>query len=91
MPVPVLKTYILPILDFNSQVWSPSFISDITRLESVQRLFTKRLVGFELLSYDERLLKLGMCTLELRRLRLDLFFFIQNCTFTDKFMLLNLV
>ena len=60
------KTYILPILDYCSPIWSPWHITDITRIESVQRLFTKKLLGYELLSYKERLTKSGLCGLELR-------------------------
>lgn len=66
------KTYILPILDYCSPIWSPWHIADITRIESVQRLFTKKLLGYELLSYKERLTKSGLCGLELRRVRADL-------------------
>jgi hypothetical protein len=53
-------------------VWSPYRITDINRIESVQRKFTKRLPGFALLNYKERLLQLKMETLESRRLRQDL-------------------
>ena len=41
-------------------------------MESVQRMFTKRLPGFEGLKYPDRLKKAEMCTLELRRLHADL-------------------
>ena len=37
-------------------------------------IFTKRLRSLKHLSYDERLAKLGLPTLELRRLYLDLIF-----------------
>ena len=47
---------------------------DIRRLESVQRLFTKKLPGYQGLGYMARLEKAGLCTLELRRLRADLCF-----------------
>src|ERR1043165_7891153 len=33
------KTYILPILDFRSSVWSSHKLADIDRLEDVQRYF----------------------------------------------------
>jgi len=41
-------------------------------IEKVQRRFTKRLRGFNNLSYGSRLARLGLCTLELRRLHFDL-------------------
>jgi hypothetical protein len=66
------KTYILPLLDYCSPIWAPSHITDIKRLESVQRLFTKRLLGYELLDYPQRLAKAGLCGLELRRMYADL-------------------
>ena len=58
------KVYILPILDYCSPVWSSHCEKDIKRIESVQRLFTKRLSGYENLSYAERLAKTGLCSLE---------------------------
>ena len=66
------KTFILPILEYCSQVWSPQNVTDIARIESVQRSFTKKLRGFENLSYAGRLAKAGLQTLEYRRLLADL-------------------
>jgi len=43
--------------------WSPSKVSDINKLESVQRSFTKRLVGFRHMTYDNRLKLLRVVTL----------------------------
>jgi hypothetical protein len=68
------KTYILPILDYCSPVWCPSQLPDINKLESVQRGFTKRLDGYEGLTYPQRLTRSGLCSLELRRLRADLMY-----------------
>ena len=66
------KTYIIPLLEYCSPVWNPHAIVEIRRIESVQRLFTKKLAGFNGLKYPDRLKKAGLCTLELRRLRADL-------------------
>jgi len=49
-------------------------IRDIEQVEKVQRRFTKRLLGTSRMSYDERLQKLGLPRLELRRLHLDSIF-----------------
>src|SRR5207253_10274938 len=62
------KTYVLPLLSY----WSPSCITNIESLESVQRLFTRRLPGLKAMPYSERLSLLNLPTLELRRLRADL-------------------
>ena len=45
---------------------------DIDLIEKVQRRFTKRLYDLKSLSYADQLTKLGLCSLELRRLQLDL-------------------
>ena len=66
------KTYIIPILDYCAQVWSPQDSKDKRRIESIQRMFTKRLIGYNGLNYPERLEKAGLHTLELRRLHADL-------------------
>ena len=66
--------YVRPILETNSQVWSPHLLTDIRRIEAVQRRFTKKLNGLSSLSYSERLRLLGLATLEERRIRADLIF-----------------
>lgn len=68
------KTYVLPLLDYCSQVWSPHLLKDVLYVESVQRLFTKRLPGLKDFSYFQRLTALGLCSLERRRLDFDLIF-----------------
>ena len=65
-------TYVRPILEYNSVVWSPVLKCEIDALERVQRRFTKRLRGMDSLSYTDRLAKLELITLELRRLHNDL-------------------
>jgi hypothetical protein len=64
--------YVRPILEYNSVVWSPILKCEIDALERVQRRFTKRLRGMNLLSYSDRLIRLDLTTLELRRLHNDL-------------------
>ena len=52
-------------------MWSSSNTALITKLESVQRRFTKSLSGMSSFSYYERLRLLNLDSLELRRLRAD--------------------
>ena len=69
------KSYILPILEYNSTVWSPHFIKDIDSIESVQRHFTWRLFKrcrLPYMSYNDRLTMLQLPSLELRRMHIDL-------------------
>jgi hypothetical protein len=64
--------YVRPLLEFNTVVWSPSLKCDIDCIERVQRRFTKRLPGLKYFSYTERLWRLDLISLELRRLHTDL-------------------
>jgi len=72
-------SYVLPILDYCSPIWSLCKVSEIISIESVQRIFTKRLAGLHNLSYSERLKELNLCSLELRRLRSDLLLCYKLC------------
>ena len=66
------KTYVRPMLEYASQTWSPYLTYQNDLIESVQRSFTKRLPGFNNLSYMDRLAKLNLQNLEQRRLLADL-------------------
>ena len=59
-------------LEFAGSVWSPYKISQIERLEKVQKRATKLLRSCKGLSYKERLVKLQLPTLKFRRLRGDM-------------------
>ena len=45
MLVKAYITYVRPLLEYNSPIWSPASIKDIRRIEGVQRKFTKRIPG----------------------------------------------
>ena len=65
-------TYVRPLLEYASCVWSPCYIGLVTKIESVQRRFTKRFLCCSNLTYSERLAKLNIDRLETRRLHSDL-------------------
>jgi len=65
-------TYVRPLLEYNSVVWSPLYISDIRALEKVQIRFTKRLPTLQQLPYSRRIEQLGLQSLELCRIINDL-------------------
>ena len=67
-------TYIRPLLEYASCVWSPHSVGQVIKTEAVQRRFTKRILCCSGLQYWERLTKIGMDSLELRRLRFDLIY-----------------
>mgnify|MGYP002144886812 CR=1 FL=1 len=64
-------TFVRPLLEYSAQVWSPHLLSNIDKIESVQRHFTKSFPGLKDLPYPERLRVLNMQSLEVRRLRAD--------------------
>jgi ribonucleases P/MRP protein subunit RPP40 len=72
--VRAFKVYVRPLLEYASCTWSPHHTLKIKQIESVQRKFTKRLPGYASLSYENRLLRLDLDSLEMRRLRQDLLF-----------------
>ena len=67
----IYSTFIRAHLEFASSVWNPNRKTDIDTLERVQRRATKT-IEFRHLSYENRLKKLGLTTLEHRRHRVDL-------------------
>ena len=64
--------YVRPILEYCSNIWTPYKMSDIRKIESVQRLFTKKLYGLQDMSYPNRLKCLNAESLEMRRIKFDL-------------------
>ena len=70
--VRAFNVYVLPLLEYNSIVWSPQGKQDIECIERVLRRYTKRLPGLKSYPYKSRLKRLNLTTLELRRLHIDL-------------------
>lgn len=78
----VYKTYVLPILEFASSVWSPHLQKDIKKIERVQAIVTRIIImrcypdlRNDVPSYLERLKILGLKTLHKRRIIKDLILF----------------
>jgi len=69
------KSFVLPILEYLSPIWNPSDLGSISKLESIQRKFTKRLyyrLGKPNIPYEKRLAELSLTPLQDRRLIADL-------------------
>jgi hypothetical protein len=64
--------YVRPLLEYCASVWSPCYIADILKIESVQRRFTKRLKAMWFKPYCARLNILKSDSLQVRRLKADL-------------------
>ena len=65
-------TYVRPILEYCTSIWSPHQSYLIDKIERVQRYFTRRVLFRTKLSYIERLQILNLELLEARRIKSDL-------------------
>jgi len=68
----IYKIYIRPHVEYCIQAWSPHLKKDIQCLEKVQRSATRLVPSLRKFTYEERLRRLGLTTLERRRQRGDL-------------------
>ena len=73
----LFKTYVRPLVEYNTSSWSPFLKCDIKDIESIQRVFTRKVcircnISFK--SYEERLEKLCLESLRVRRIKNDLIF-----------------
>jgi len=68
----IYKTYVRPHLEYCVQAWTPQLQKDKKCLEKVQRRATRMVKRFNKLPYETRLRKLGIYSLDRRRLRGDL-------------------
>ena len=67
----LFKIYVRLLLEYCTPAWSPYLLKDIDQMKSVQRYFTRSLPDLSCLSYNKRLTKLGLQSLEFRRVHKD--------------------
>lgn len=70
--VPLYKSLVRPHLDYSMQAWRPHLQKDIAVLERVQRRATRMIRECKGLDYESRLKKVGLTSLEIRRVRGDM-------------------
>ena len=68
----ILTPLIRPHLEYAAVIWSPYVKKHVKKLERIQRLGTRMIPGYKEMSYEERLRKLDLPTLEERRERGDM-------------------
>ena len=66
-------TYVRPIVEYASPIWSPHTQKDTNLLENVQRRFTKSISKLHYLPYTARLSSLNIPTLACRRILILIF------------------
>jgi ribonuclease P/MRP protein subunit RPP40 len=66
------KALVRPLLEYATPVWSPYLKKDIRALERVQRRATKVVPRIKHMEYEDRILQIGLPTLEYRRDRADM-------------------
>ncbi len=70
--IPLFKTLIRPILEYGNTIWSNGLRKYTNMVENVQRKFTKHVEGLNSFSYEDRLSKLKLPSLEFRQIRGDM-------------------
>ena len=70
--VNIYKQYVRCHLEYASPAWNPSNLADIDKLENVQKKAVNLVQGLEGLTYEEKLKKLNLETLRVRRIKADL-------------------
>ena len=68
----LLTTHIRPLMEYASCIWNTGYMTDLRKLERVQRMWTRQIKGLEGLSYGERLSELSLFSVQGRLLRADL-------------------
>ena len=65
----LLKSLVIPLLEYCCQLWNPSKAKDIQAIEGIKRTFTYKITEVQHLNYWERLHELKLYSLQRRRER----------------------
>ena len=67
--VPLFKTLVRPVLEYVNNAWNSNQRYNIDEIEAVQKRFTKKIPEVKKLTYEERLNRIKLPSLEYRRFR----------------------
>ena len=68
----IFTTYVRPYLEFAAPAWNPWLEGDIKMIEQVQIKMVNQIQGLQGSTYTEKLVELGLDSLQTRRAKLDL-------------------
>ena len=83
-------SYVRPLLEYASPVWSPHLIKDIDAIEKVQRRFTKSFPNLRDLPYPIRIARLNIIPLGEKRSNIDLITSYRNLVYHNLFQYFTL-
>ena len=72
--VPLYKSFVRPLLEYNSIIWSPYTNTNIQKLERIQEKMCNLMSGMRSLIYREKLTRLKLKSLQARRIKHQLCF-----------------
>ena len=74
----LLKSLVIPLLEYCCQLWNPWKTKDIQAIEAIQRTFTYKITEAQHLNYWERLHELKLNSIQRRRERYIIIYIPEN-------------
>ena len=81
----LLKSLVIPILEYCCQLYNPWEVKDIQAIEAIQRMFTYKITKVQHLNYWEKLHELKLCFLQRRRERYIIIYLEDNTAYGAKY------
>lgn len=67
--IPLYKTFVRPLLEYNSVIWSPSTSTYIEKIEKIQKKMFRLMSDYRDMPYKTQLLKANLLSLHARRIQ----------------------
>ena len=81
----LLKSLVIPQLEYCCQLWNPWKAKDIQAIEAIQRTFTDKITEVQHLKYWERLHELKLYSLQKRRSLYNYIYLKDNTAYSAKY------